>query len=172
MCPSHLKGKVLLVSKLARGDPPANLTLTNLSWRIFGVIQNPSGFGVFRPVLRRGFKGFSWNSVISQKSLLKVENWVVILAFWLIFIYALMTLPGPYPLKKAILAVLNHDFFFLKNHIWIWIVEDLSYPAVLFVFEGIRYPLWFCKKPKVFRASGRPARARDVHFSAPWFGRF
>ena len=31
----------------------------------------------------------------------KVENLVTNLAFWPIFIYALISLPGPYPLKKV-----------------------------------------------------------------------
>ena len=89
----------------SRGGPPPCVlapdhTVTNLSWRIFGVIQNPSGFGVFRPVLPRGFKGFDWNVFISQKSLLKVENLVANLAFWPIFIYVLITLVWPYPLSS------------------------------------------------------------------------
>ena len=83
-----LKGKVILVLFWSRGGCvlAPDHTVTNLSWRIFGVIQNPSGFGVFRPVLPRGFKGFGWNVFISQKSLLKVENLVANLAFWPTFI--------------------------------------------------------------------------------------
>ena len=45
-----------------QGGPPWNSNHDYhdeaLSWRVFGVIQNPSGFGVFSPVLPRGFKGF------------------------------------------------------------------------------------------------------------------
>ena len=54
-----LKGSVLVVAKRSRGGYPLeHLSLTNLSWRVFGVIQNPSGFGVFRQIPILDFKGF------------------------------------------------------------------------------------------------------------------
>ena len=56
-----------------------------LSWRVFGVIQNPSGFGVFRLMSHPGFKGFVWNFLISEKYLFKVENVVENFTFLLEF---------------------------------------------------------------------------------------
>jgi len=68
-----LKGSVLVVTKVARGDPPLasghDLSKIEISRRVFGVIQNPSGFGVFRPMSTPGFKGFGSNFLIFEKSL-------------------------------------------------------------------------------------------------------
>ena len=41
-----------------------------LTLRVFRVIQNPSGFEVFRQLSHRGFNGFAWKRLISEKSLL------------------------------------------------------------------------------------------------------
>ena len=68
-----LKGSVPVVKKNYRGDPPCSsgpdLSKIEISRRVFGVIQNPSGFGVFRPMSTPGFKGFGSNFLIFEKSL-------------------------------------------------------------------------------------------------------
>ena len=46
-----------------------DLSKIEISRRVFGVIQNPSGFGVFRPMSTPDFKGFGSNFLIFEKSL-------------------------------------------------------------------------------------------------------
>ena len=41
----------------------------HISQRVFEVIQNPSGFGVFRQISHRCIKDFFWNCLSSEKSL-------------------------------------------------------------------------------------------------------
>ena len=59
--------------ELQEGGPPwsseHDLSKIEISRRVFGVIQNPSGFGVFRPMSTPGFKGFGSNFLIFEKSL-------------------------------------------------------------------------------------------------------
>ena len=74
----YLKGSVLALARSVRGDPPWLIWGGWLEWpltlRDFGVIQNPSGFGVFRPMSHWCFKGFGWNFLISEKYLFKFGN--------------------------------------------------------------------------------------------------
>ena len=51
------------------GPPRRVSSKFEISRRAFGVIQNPSGFGVFRPMSTPGFKGFGSNFLIFEKSL-------------------------------------------------------------------------------------------------------
>ena len=68
-----LKGFCPSGEEMFQGGPPwnisADLTKIEISRRVVRVIQNPSGFGVFRPMSTPGFKGFGSNFLILEKSL-------------------------------------------------------------------------------------------------------
>ena len=97
-----VKGLILSLWQAVSGRTP--ITKIEIPPQVFGDTQNPSGFGVFRQMSHRGFKGFGWNFLISEKSLFKVGNFVENFSFWLTFVrellYILSTPLGQNPLKS------------------------------------------------------------------------